>query len=201
MGMSIDQAPNFDLNAILQGGPAFMERMKQFQDAKAASENALNDLHLGNGARAAMDLATRLKDETKATCDAQLAKMMADIADAKDKTEKWSAATEAAAQAKHDLAQAHLDEATKKVAAATAMHGDAAGKLNQAQTQADQVTSAASVQAAKVVSDAQAQAEAIMKKAQEMQGNANAMMAEAQSVKDKYQAALARLQALTNEVG
>jgi hypothetical protein len=39
-GVSIDQAPNIDLNAIISGGDEFMKRMQSFRDAKAAAEDA-----------------------------------------------------------------------------------------------------------------------------------------------------------------
>src|SRR5258705_9580207 len=189
MGMSIDQGPNIDLSAIIAGGADFLARMQKFKDAKETAEQALANLGLGKDARAALDEAARTLDEAKNKRDADLAAFMKQTTDTKTSVEDWAAATKAdAAKALAD-AQAQLADAKAKADGANTVYAAASGAMQKAQDNADALLKDAQVKAAKRLSDAQAQADALMKVAHDTQSAAESLMSDAQMMKAKYEAA------------
>lgn len=193
MGMSIDQGPNIDLSAIIAGGADFLARMQKFKDAKETAEQALANLGLGKDARAALDEAARTLDEAKNKRDADLAAFMKQTTDTKASVEDWAAATKAEATKALADAQAQLADAKAKADGANAVYADASVAVQKAQDNADAVTTSAKTQANKLLMDAQAQADAMTKKAQKAQDAADATMSEALAVKTKYEAAIAEI--------
>lgn len=193
MGMSIDQGPNIDLSAIIAGGADFLARMQQFKDAKETAEQALASLGLGKDARAALDEAARTLSEAQNKRDADLAAFMKQTTDTKAAIEDWAAATKAEATKVLADAQAQLADAKAKADGANTVYADASVAVQKAQDNADAVTTSAKTQANKLLMDAQAQADAMTKKAQKAQDAADATMSEALAVKTKYEAAIAEI--------
>jgi hypothetical protein len=141
MGVSIVEGGNnnADLNAILQGGQQFMDRLAQHQAAKQAADEAYSKLGIGQNAAAEMDRAARMVGEAKAEADAirqqELEKATAKqrqlnefVAQAQAET---SRAMEAA-QAKEREASAKLAAADEAQAAANKMFAEASAKLEAA---------------------------------------------------------------------
>jgi hypothetical protein len=114
-----------DLDAIISGGAEFVARLKTFQEQKAAAENAINDLHLGNGARAALDEASRHLESAKQEASDIRNAAAADARKVRDSVAQWKQETENAASLARAQAESHLaaaakkhDEAEKRLAAA-----------------------------------------------------------------------------------
>src|SRR6266480_6295546 len=118
MSVSVGDSNNVDLDAILNGGEAFMQRLADFKTREAAAAKPLADLNLGQGAREALDAATRLKGEAQIMRDADMATLSVELADARARVEQWSAMTMQSAQDALDRATAAEQAANVKLKAA-----------------------------------------------------------------------------------
>jgi hypothetical protein len=131
-GVSVTEAPNIDIAAILEGGAEFQKRMQAFKDARDAANEARENLALGKTAREALDESARVLAESKNTRDAELAKLMAEIGRTKTDVSNWAAETRASAMAAREQAEALQAEAERK-------HQIASETLAAAQKQADEI--------------------------------------------------------------
>jgi hypothetical protein len=70
-GVSIDGGggASLDVQQVLNGGQAFLDRLQAFQDAKAAHDAAFAKLGLGQNAAAEMDRAARMVEQAKAEAE------------------------------------------------------------------------------------------------------------------------------------
>jgi hypothetical protein len=60
--------PLDDLNIIFKGGDKFLERIRAFENAQHAGEEAYQRLQIGTDAKAAYEDAKRVGDEALASC-------------------------------------------------------------------------------------------------------------------------------------
>jgi hypothetical protein len=137
-GVSITEGgAGLDVAAVLKGGPEFMQRLQQWQDAKSEHDRAYERLGIGTNAAEQMDLAGRMVGDAKTEAEKIHAEALskatetqrslnAFVAQARDETtaalrraqEKEAAADQALALAneKHMAASKALDEANGKLA-------------------------------------------------------------------------------------
>lgn len=119
MGVSVE-GTNVDLNAIVQGGDAFLARINELNAAKTKADAALADLKLGQSAKDAFASAdAKIASASKLLADAQEAasKTITDAnrqaADILTQANNDAAGIIAAAQAKHDADAIALDAEVK----------------------------------------------------------------------------------------
>jgi hypothetical protein len=141
--MSIDQGPNVDLNLVLQGGQAFLDRVQQLKDAQAGAEQARADLGIGKNVIELRDAASRALSEAQEQAAAIKDEAMQKAATAAKASGEWVKQTRdetaadrlAAAQLRaeaetlnknakenHAASVAKLAEAEDKLSKATAAH-------------------------------------------------------------------------------
>jgi hypothetical protein len=125
MGMSIDQAPNIDLAAIIDGGDEFMKRMTDFKAAKAAADESRANLGLAGNVVALRDEAVRLVSQAKDEAAQTRAAAFEEATKTRDSIAEWTVQTKAATAADREAAAALKAEAEK-------MHVDARQTLAEA---------------------------------------------------------------------
>ena len=130
-GVSVTEAPNIDIAAILEGGAEFQKRMQAFKDARDAANEAREALGLGKDARSALDEAARTLAEAKNTRDAEHAKLMTYIANTKADVTNWEKETRGAALLAREQVEALLAEAKKKHETASQVLADAMAKSDE----------------------------------------------------------------------
>jgi hypothetical protein len=136
MGMSIDQGPNVDLNLVLQGGQAFLDRVQQFKDAQDAAEQARANLGIGKEVVALRDEAARLVSQAKEEAEGIKNAALTKAATAQKASNEWLAQTKdaaaadrlAAASLKAEAEKMHID-AKWALAEATRKNSDADARL------------------------------------------------------------------------
>jgi hypothetical protein len=136
-GVSISEGgAGLDVQTVLSGGPAFMQRLQQWQDAKAAHDAAYERLGIGTNVAAEMDKAARMTAEAKLEAEAISAQALEKataaqkslnefVANARDET----TAALRRAQEKEAEADRRLGLANTALAHATAKHDAAEAKL------------------------------------------------------------------------
>jgi hypothetical protein len=127
-GVSITSGPGIDIDAVVSGGPEFIQRMSDFKSAKEAFEKSLADLALGKQAREALDEASRIRDQAKAERDVEMDKLLKHVAAIKADTNDWASKTRGEALATREEAQAQLKAAEAKHQEASATLADAQAK-------------------------------------------------------------------------
>jgi hypothetical protein len=151
-GVSIDQAPNIDLSAIIEGGDEFMKRMAAFRDAKAAAEDAhaklgiaKNVIELRDHAARAIEQANEEAAQIRAQAFAEATKAQASVAEWKQQTETATAADrETARQLRAEAEKMHLD-AKAALAQANAKHAEASAKLEDVNAKQEAFRAAAQI--------------------------------------------------------
>jgi hypothetical protein len=148
MGMSLDQGPNVDLQAILAGGADFMKRLQDWNTAKEEHERALADLNLGQSARGAMDEASRQLEAAKAQAADIEAQSIAKATAQQKSLGEFVAVSQAEANRAMSAAQSHEREAAAKHAAADERLAEAGKKLAEADAKLSKATAAQAAVAA-----------------------------------------------------
>lgn len=199
--MTLSADGGLDLNAIVNGGEAFVKRLSDFQAAAANYKKALDDLNLGKAARDAYDEAGRVLASAKEKRDADMAQLANDIQTAHAALTAWSDQTRTDAQAISDAATAKLAEADAKLACAVAAHASASTIISTAQGHAGDLVSDATAQAATIVGDARNAAALATADADQRLKEAGVQLTEATAQKAKYTTALDRLQGVIAATG
>jgi hypothetical protein len=185
---------NPDLDVLIAGGDAFLQRIQELKDAKTNFDAALTNMNLGKSAVDAMNEAARVLGEAKEKRDADMAALAAQIQDAQYKLNAWSAKV---TQDSNDLyaaaTQANNDAQALKVAAA-ADRALASSAVPDAQAKANSILDDANATASKIISDAQAKADNILSDATILRSQAQAAMDSANQIKADFSAKLATLQ-------
>ena len=78
-----------DLDTIVSGGAAFVQRLAEFQIAAAAYKKSLDDLNLGQSAQRAYDEAQALLAQAKAKIQAAEGEAERTVADARRRADKF----------------------------------------------------------------------------------------------------------------
>lgn len=197
MGVSVD---NGDLNAIIDGGEAFIKRLADMQASKAALDAAVAELNLGKAARDAHNEAARILGEAKNKRDADMAALAKEVDDARSAVYAWSESMKSQAQANVDASNVTLAQAKASHEAAEALRQEAQAAATTAQDKAAKILSDASAQASALVDAAQAKADDLLKQASDAQARAMQDRADAMALKEKYEAMVNKIQgALASE--
>src|SRR4051812_21653144 len=107
-----------DLDLIINGGEAFVNRLAELRTATEAYTKSLNDLALGKEALAVRDEAARALVEAKSQRDVAMAALDKELKDARDNLSVWVEKTNAATLADRNAAAAALDDAKAQQEAA-----------------------------------------------------------------------------------
>ena len=190
MGVSTDTgSAGIDINAVIEGGPSFMQRLAQLAEAKKEHDKALEELNLGKSAIVASNEAARLLAQAKETYTTEMAAFEAEVTRIQSEVNTWSEATKAEATTRLYAAQQALDEAKSKQEAADVANKAAQITLKKAQTDAGSLVSDAQAKADEIVADAVKQENNILAAANASKTKADALVAEMAALKAKYEEA------------
>jgi hypothetical protein len=141
-GVSITSG-NVDMDAVLSGGQAFVDRLAQLKSSIDGARQAQADLALAKDARSAMDEAARQLDQAKQDAETIRARALADATTAQKSLNDWAAATRDAAAQALMRAEGKERDADQKLAAAQTALADANSKLADADAKLAKATKAA----------------------------------------------------------
>jgi hypothetical protein len=132
-GVSITSgSPSVDLDAIIKGGDAYMQRVKEFREAQQAAEDARAHLGIAKNVVELRDQASRQLSEAQQQAEAIKDQALQDAAKAQKSLNEWVAATRDATQADRVAAAQLKTEAEAMHKAAAENHAAAAQKLAEA---------------------------------------------------------------------
>jgi hypothetical protein len=139
MGMSIDGGSNLDVQTILAGGSAFMQRLEQWKTAKDEHDKAYERLGIGQNVAAEMDKAARMTAEAKLEAEA-ISKQALEAASKSQRTlNEFVATAKDEANRAMRSAQEKEAEADRKLAAAQELHAAAEAKHAAAEAKLESV--------------------------------------------------------------
>jgi hypothetical protein len=142
MGVSITEGNSggsLDMDLVLKGGQAFLDRLQQLKDAKDGAEQARQNLGIAQNVVALRDEAARLVDQAKAEADGIKDEALSKAAQAQKAANEWLGQTKdaaaadrlAAAQLKADAEALHKAASENHVASVAALN-EANDKLTKA---------------------------------------------------------------------
>jgi hypothetical protein len=145
-GVSITESGGgLDLDSVVAGGPALLQRLADFKEQRDGAVKALADLQLGREVAEARDVLARDREAWKAEHAAEVAKLGDYINQTKTDVGNWQRETTAKTMADRAAAEAARAAAEAKLSAADQVHADAQGKLAEAD---DRLLKAKAAQAA-----------------------------------------------------
>lgn len=183
-----------DLSFLVEGGEQFVQRLAEFQKAKAEFTAELEAMNLGKSAREAFDEAGRVLAEAKEKRDAEMNALAKDVATARATLQAWSDQMTQEANRALEAAQGKMAEAGAQLASASALREQAATALRDAQDQAGVIVADAKARAAAFVADATEAATAARLDADRIRADAEIAMNEAEAIKARYSDAMAKIQ-------
>ncbi len=162
MGSGLSAGSDIDMQALINGGPQFTDRLAKLQAEATKADNALKDLNLGKSAAQAHTDHHRLLATTKEKCDADIAASNKYAEDSKARIDSHEAATKAATNDALNAAFLDKTEAAALRGAAFDVHkqaittrADAEKKMADADAYHKATLSDADAQKAKLIADAQ----------------------------------------------
>ncbi len=182
-----------DLSLIINGGPAYTQRLAELSAATQSYNKALKDLDLGRSAQEANDQAGRRLASAQEQAEELLATANTEIAKARATLVAWTEETQIKTQAALEEAHQTLNDAKAKQEAAVAAGEAVAKTLNDAKAEAASLVNDAKAEAADLIGKAEKEAASISAKAKSTETAANKALADAQASKDKYDKAMDRI--------
>lgn len=182
-----------DLDLIINGGEAFVNRLAELRAATEAYTKSLNDLNLGKAAVAARDEAGRALSEANSQREIAMAALDKEITQARESLNAWVEETRAKTLAANNEKNQALAEARTKQEAASAANDAAQKILVKAKAEAVTLVKDANAEAADIVDRATKEAASILAKARATEYAASKALADAEAAKAKYDTAMDRI--------